>query len=175
MLWNIFPPQSVNANEQRTHRKFLQIFSLLSFLKVNYDFFQELCLQKVRILWKTEAKILIAFSHFADSSNSSKCYCKGGKNLPPSTARSHQSEVSSTFAIPPTFLPQWSHGRMQEASSPIERLWKKSEKITITRQIKRSSKSNAYRSGIFQILEGKGGVSNSRKLEWEITFSPFSS
>lgn len=67
--------------------------------------FKSFACRKVRILWKTEAKILIAFSHFADSSNSGKCYCKGGKK-PPTVKCKITSFLKSTqplLFLPPSF------------------------------------------------------------------------
>lgn len=95
------------------------------------------------------------------------------KSLPLSTARSHQSWSQLNFCCSSHFPSPVTSWEGKEASCSMERLWKKSEKITITRQIKWSTKGDSCGSGIFQILEGKGGESNNRKLEWKLHFPLF--
>jgi len=59
---------------------------------VNYDFFQELCLQKSKDFVKDiEAKILIAFPTLLTVPIAANVTAKEEKNLPSSTTKPHQS------------------------------------------------------------------------------------
>lgn len=152
------------------HRKFLRFFSLLSFLKVNYDFFQELCLQKKKDFVKDRGKNINCLFPLYWQFQLQKMLLQRRKKASHCQMQYHIGpEVSSTFAVPPTFLPQQSPGRVHR--HPLQQ--KKSDKITITRQIKRSHRSDSYRSGIIHIQEGKGAGSGNRKLEGKLHFPLF--
>lgn len=114
--------------------------------------------EKVRILWKTEAKI---FSYFTDSSNSSKCYYKGGgETLNWKKSKSNQS-WSQFGHCSPSHLPSLVKFWANQQTCSLTRLSKNQ------RRTRSQVKLNEARTLILSPLNRRIG----RKLSFP--FSPF--